>query len=190
MHPAQLSWRRVILQVWVVLLWTVRTTCPVGPYGLPCRSVPPVLLVRTACPVGPYRLPCRSVPPALSVCTACPVGPYRWPYWSVPPALAFQTCGNSSCCCLLSSLQSDISGRGQYSSRLVPSPSSTIRAGFFKHSMGARNRGGIGLAYRPSRLHRLEEFIPRLHKRLKIRALFYFLHTVHTDRSRGQILIS
>jgi hypothetical protein len=26
--------------------------------------------------------------------------------------------------------------------------------------MGARNRGGIGLSYRPARLHRLAEFIP------------------------------
>ncbi len=34
------------------------------------------------------------------------------------------------------------------------------RAGIFKQSMGARNRGGIGLSYRPARLHRLAEFIP------------------------------
>ncbi len=34
------------------------------------------------------------------------------------------------------------------------------RAGIFKHSMGARNRVGIGLSYRPARLHRLAEFIP------------------------------
>ncbi len=30
----------------------------------------------------------------------------------------------------------------------------------FKKSMGARHRGGIGLSYRPARLHRLAEFIP------------------------------
>jgi hypothetical protein len=41
--------------------------------------------------------------------------------------------------------------------------------------MGARNRLGMGLSYRPSRLHRLSEFIPfesipGLHERLKIRA--------------------
>ncbi len=30
----------------------------------------------------------------------------------------------------------------------------------FKKSMGARNRGGRGLSYRPARLHRLAEFIP------------------------------
>jgi hypothetical protein len=30
----------------------------------------------------------------------------------------------------------------------------------FKESMGAINRGGIGLSYRPARLHRLAEFIP------------------------------
>jgi hypothetical protein len=35
-----------------------------------------------------------------------------------------------------------------------------IRAGIFKESMGPRNRGGIGLSYRPARLHRLAEFIP------------------------------
>ncbi len=34
------------------------------------------------------------------------------------------------------------------------------RAGIFKESMGARNRGGRGLSYRPARLHSLPEFIP------------------------------
>ncbi len=34
------------------------------------------------------------------------------------------------------------------------------RAGIFKQSMGARIRVGIGLSYRPARLHRLAEFIP------------------------------
>ncbi len=34
------------------------------------------------------------------------------------------------------------------------------RDGIFKQSMGARNRVGIGLSYRPARLHRLAEFIP------------------------------
>jgi hypothetical protein len=33
------------------------------------------------------------------------------------------------------------------------------RVGIFKESMGARNRGGIGLSYRPARLHRPAEFI-------------------------------
>jgi hypothetical protein len=33
-------------------------------------------------------------------------------------------------------------------------------AGIFKQSMEARNQGGIGLSYRPARLHRLAEFIP------------------------------
>jgi hypothetical protein len=32
-----------------------------------------------------------------------------------------------------------------------------ISAGIFKQSMGARNRVGIGLSYRPARLHRLWE---------------------------------
>ncbi len=36
----------------------------------------------------------------------------------------------------------------------------TNRAGFFLKSMGARKRAGIGLSYRPTRLHRLAEFIP------------------------------
>jgi hypothetical protein len=35
-----------------------------------------------------------------------------------------------------------------------------IRAGIFKQSMGARNREGMGLLYRPAWLHRLAEFIP------------------------------
>jgi hypothetical protein len=35
----------------------------------------------------------------------------------------------------------------------------THRAGIFKQSMGARNRVGIGLSYRPTRLHRLAKFI-------------------------------
>ncbi len=35
------------------------------------------------------------------------------------------------------------------------------RAGIFKQSMGARNRVGMGLSYRPARLHRLAESIPR-----------------------------
>jgi hypothetical protein len=34
------------------------------------------------------------------------------------------------------------------------------RAKIFKMSMGARNRRGIGLSYRPARLHRLAELIP------------------------------
>ncbi len=34
------------------------------------------------------------------------------------------------------------------------------RAGIFKHSMGARNRVGIALSYRPAGLHRLAELIP------------------------------
>jgi hypothetical protein len=32
--------------------------------------------------------------------------------------------------------------------------------GIFEQSMGARNQVGIGLSYRPARLHRLAEFIP------------------------------
>ncbi len=36
----------------------------------------------------------------------------------------------------------------------------TLRAGIFKESMGAKNRGEIGLSYRPARLHRLAEIIP------------------------------
>jgi hypothetical protein len=46
-------------------------------------------------------------------------------------------------------------------------------AGIFKQSMGARNRVGIGLSYRPTRLHRHAELIPwnRFLGSLKIRAL-------------------
>jgi hypothetical protein len=47
---------------------------------------------------------------------------------------------------------------------------------FLKQSMGARNRFGIGLTYRPARLHRLAgidslESIPGAFKSVKIRAL-------------------
>ncbi len=49
---------------------------------------------------------------------------------------------------------------GVYSKEPIP-PAYVARAGIFKESMGARNRGGIGLSYRPARLHRLEKFIPR-----------------------------
>ncbi len=41
---------------------------------------------------------------------------------------------------------------------------------FLEQLMGARNRVGIGLSYRPARLHRLVESIPGLLKRLQIRA--------------------
>ncbi len=34
------------------------------------------------------------------------------------------------------------------------------RAGIFKQSMEAKNRGGIRLSYRPARLHKLAELIP------------------------------
>jgi hypothetical protein len=40
-------------------------------------------------------------------------------------------------------------------------------AGTFKQSMGARNRVGIWLSYRPARLLRLAEFIPGPHNYLK-----------------------
>ncbi len=45
-------------------------------------------------------------------------------------------------------------------------------AGIFKQSMGARNRVGIGLSYRPARLHSLDELESTLGllKSLKIRA--------------------
>jgi hypothetical protein len=45
-------------------------------------------------------------------------------------------------------------GRKRPRGRLV------ARAGIFKEPMGARHRVGIGLLYRPARLHRLAEFIP------------------------------
>ncbi len=44
-------------------------------------------------------------------------------------------------------------------------------AGIFKQSMGAKNREGIGMPYRPARLHMLAESILELLKGLKIRAL-------------------
>jgi hypothetical protein len=45
-----------------------------------------------------------------------------------------------------------------------------ISAGILEQSMGARNRVGIGLSYRPGRLHWPAESIPGLRKRLKIPA--------------------
>jgi hypothetical protein len=34
------------------------------------------------------------------------------------------------------------------------------RAGIFQQSIGARNRVGIGLSYRPARIHKLAELVP------------------------------
>ncbi len=42
----------------------------------------------------------------------------------------------------------------------VQARSSQISAGIFKQSIGARNRVGTGLSYRPASLHRLAESIP------------------------------
>ncbi len=39
-------------------------------------------------------------------------------------------------------------------------PGQLTRAGIFKQSVGARNRGGKGLSYRSAGLRRLAEFIP------------------------------
>ncbi len=41
-------------------------------------------------------------------------------------------------------------------------------AGIFEHSMEAGNRVGIGLSYRPARLHSLAELVHGLLKSLKI----------------------
>ncbi len=45
-----------------------------------------------------------------------------------------------------------------------------ISAGIFEQAMGAWNRAGNGLSYRPARIHRLKESILELHKTLKIPA--------------------
>ncbi len=60
------------------------------------------------------------------------------------------------------------------------------RAGIFKRSTGARHRIGIGLLYRPARLHRLAEFIPwnwfrGPHIRSKIPAQYFRLATVTSE---------
>jgi hypothetical protein len=39
-------------------------------------------------------------------------------------------------------------------------PTFAISAGIFKQCMGARNRVGTGLSYRPVKLHRPAELIP------------------------------
>jgi hypothetical protein len=49
---------------------------------------------------------------------------------------------------------------GQKTSYQTSLIQSAARAGIFKQSMGARNQGGIGLSYRPARLHRLAKLIP------------------------------
>jgi hypothetical protein len=49
-----------------------------------------------------------------------------------------------------------------------PSEDSYSCAGILGQSLGVRNRVGIGLSYRPARLHRLAESIPRLLWSLKI----------------------
>jgi hypothetical protein len=61
-------------------------------------------------------------------------------------------------------------GRSRRAAHLQRHVLSRYRAGIFKQSVGARDRVGIGLSYRPARLHRLAESIPGLHKRLQIRA--------------------
>ncbi len=43
---------------------------------------------------------------------------------------------------------------------LLPEDVGKTGAGIFKQSMGARNRVGYGLSYRPSSLQRLAELIP------------------------------
>jgi hypothetical protein len=52
-------------------------------------------------------------------------------------------------------------------------------AGILEQSMGARNRVGIGLSYRPARLQRLAELIPGLLKTLQRR------HAVIPKSNRG-----
>jgi hypothetical protein len=49
------------------------------------------------------------------------------------------------------------------------------RAGIFKKTMGARHRVGIGLSYRPARLHRLAELMPWHRFLVSIRVLKYQL---------------
>ncbi len=44
--------------------------------------------------------------------------------------------------------------------RSLEQPETLLQSWNFKQSVGARNRVGIGLSYRPARLHRLAEFIP------------------------------
>jgi hypothetical protein len=68
------------------------------------------------------------------------------------------------------------------------------RAEIFKQSMGARNRVGMGLSYRPARLHRLGgthslESLPGLHKRLKIRAqhTLWALWPTHRESERNTV---
>jgi hypothetical protein len=62
----------------------------------------------------------------------------------------------------------------------------------FKQSMGARNRVGTGLSYRPARLHRLAESILGLLKSLKIRAqekkTYFCFFQRELKRNEGQVV--
>ncbi len=58
-------------------------------------------------------------------------------------------------------------------------------AGIFEQDMRARNRVGIGLSYRPARLHRLAEAIPGLLKNLKIPAQIPPFGTDHYGPKQG-----
>ncbi len=67
-----------------------------------------------------------------------------------------------------------------------------IRAGILGQYMGSRNRVGIGLSYRPARLHRLVESIPGLLKSLQIPSLvkpYYLQATVDLVGPRDRIQI-
>ncbi len=54
--------------------------------------------------------------------------------------------------------------------------------------MGARNLGGIGLSYRPARLHRLAELIPWNQFRGPINSLLFIIQKI--VRSHNRILLS
>jgi hypothetical protein len=49
-----------------------------------------------------------------------------------------------------------------------------------ERSMGARNRVRIGLSYRPARLHRLAESIPRATEKFKNTVSVYYVYVPYT----------
>jgi hypothetical protein len=62
-------------------------------------------------------------------------------------------------CCTVHSVQVHLLQNEDEKKAILAAPSSD-QSWNFKQSMGARNREGIGVSYRPARLHRLAEFIP------------------------------
>ncbi len=93
-------------------------------------------------------------------------------FWRAPFALNWWDCTPRRCCLVRSAARNwpdSTSNSRDYIFKLLRSPGIDYKesipsayvasAGIFKQSMGARNRVGIGLSYRPTRLHSLAELV-------------------------------